>query len=144
MPWEALEFYLDYLAVGRLAVYIDSITVNMRQHLSYDRLTIAHDHFEPFKTGAFFAEKKAALARAELLNFERSASLDSRMLSEILVLLRERRVHEARMLFQRVSWSLIDQYHYMRFGSFAWFSRRFGFELGSRSFVMVSRLIGGA
>ena len=30
MPWEALEFYLDYFAEGRTAVHVDRVVVGWR------------------------------------------------------------------------------------------------------------------
>jgi len=58
------EFYLDYLGSGRTVAYVDEVVVNIRQHDSASRLTHLFDHFEPFNTGSFFADKKRELAES--------------------------------------------------------------------------------
>jgi glycosyltransferase involved in cell wall biosynthesis len=143
MPWEALEFFLDYLAPRRSAVYIEELIVNTRQHNNPERLTLKYDHFEPLSAGLFFAEKKLHLSESSLINVERAAALDSRILSCIHSLLRRRRLQEAKELFETVSWGLMDRYAWVRPGSFAWCSQRFGF-LGAKSFIAVNRVIGRA
>lgn len=143
MPWEALEFYLDYLAPGRSAAYLDAVIVNMRQHESPDRLTIKHDHFEPYNTGSFFAEKKSQLQSASLLNTERASALDQRILSSVHSLLCSGRVRHARELFREVNWELIDRYPWFRPASFASVSKRIGFA-GAQSLIFANRLLGRA
>lgn len=143
MPWEALEFYLDYFAAGRTVVHVDRVVVGNRQHASPDRLTIRHDHFEPHNTGRFFAEKKDGLTAAGLANRERIAALDRRILGCIHALLRQGRRQEARRLFDRISWDLIGDDRRPRFGSFAWSSHAFGFA-GARAFIAVNRVLGRA
>ena len=144
MPWEAHEFYLDYLAPGGRAVYVDSVIINVRQHCASSRLTYAHNHFEPFQTGIFFADKKRDLKRGATINLEREAALDARIVSCIHALLRQNRLCEAESLFQIVNWGLVAEYRWVRPGSFAWFCRRLGFHVGARGFIAVNRLIGRA
>jgi glycosyltransferase involved in cell wall biosynthesis len=141
MPWEALEFYLDYFAEGRTVAHVDRVVVGSRQHREPDRLTIRHDHFEPHNTGRFFAEKKDQLKRAGLATGERIAALDGRILSCIHSLLRQGCRREARQLFDAVSWDLIGSERRQRFGSFAWSSRVFGFA-GARAFIAANRVLG--
>jgi glycosyltransferase involved in cell wall biosynthesis len=143
MPWEALEFLLDYLASGRSAVYIDDLVVNTRQHNTPERLSIKYDHFEPFVAGSFFAEKKRELIGKLLLNTERECALDWRILASIHSLLRVGRFAEARTLFAEISWDRAYQYPWSRPGSFAWTAKHFGF-LGAKSFIAANRLIGRA
>jgi glycosyltransferase involved in cell wall biosynthesis len=143
MPWEALEFYLDYFAEGRTAAYVDRVVVGSRQHDSPDRLTIRHDHFEPDNTGWFFAEKKHELTTARLAHPERIAALDRRILSCIHSLLRQGRRQQARRLFDEISWDLIGRDGRQRIGSFAWSSHVFGFA-GARAFIAVNRVLGRA
>ena len=107
MPWEALEFYLDYLAEGRSAVYVNNTIVNSRQHEKPDRLTIRHNHFEPRYMGDFFAEKKKQLKLSGLLNDERIAALDKRILSCVHSLLRQGLEADAHRLFSMVNWGLM-------------------------------------
>jgi hypothetical protein len=144
MPWEAHEFYLDYLAPGGRAVYVDSIIINVRQHCGNSRLTRAHDHFEPFQAGLFFSEKKSDLQEASEINLERAAALDARVISCIHQLLSANRQSEAKALFERVSWSLSSGYRWVKPGSFAWFCRQLGFQVGARGFIAANRLIGRA
>ena len=143
MPWEALEFFLDYLAPGRSAVYIKELIVNTRQHKDPERLTVKYNHFEPFNTGLFFVEKKQQLSDNLLINIERAAALDARILGCVHSLLRSGRSREAQELFKTVSWELMDRYVWLRPGSFAWCSRRFGFP-GAKSFIAVNRIFGRA
>jgi glycosyltransferase involved in cell wall biosynthesis len=143
MPWEALEFYLDYFASGRTVAYVDRVVVGRREHLEPDRLTIRYDHFEPHDTGRFFAEKKDELKSAGLANRERIAALDWRILSCIHALLRQGRWREARRLFDKIDWDLIGSDRRQRVGSFAWSSRAFGFA-GARAFIAVNRVLGRA
>jgi hypothetical protein len=144
MPWEGHEFYLDYLTPGARAVYVNSIVVYVRQHSASSRLTHAHDHFEPFRTGLFFAEKKKDLREGRATNLEREEALDARIVSCIHMLLGANRITEARNLFERVSWEASGGYRWVRPGSFAWCCRQFGFHMGARGFIAANRVIGRA
>jgi hypothetical protein len=143
MPWEALEFYLDYFAQGRTIVQVDRVVVARREHDSPDRLTIRHDHFEPHNAGRVFAEKKDALKTAGLATPERIAALDRRILSCVHSLLRQGRWQQARRLFDTIDWDLIPRDRRQRVGSFAWSSRVFGFA-GARAFIAANRALGRA
>jgi glycosyltransferase involved in cell wall biosynthesis len=141
MPWEALEFNLDYLAEGRTAVYVNRVILNSRQHEEPNRLTIRHDHFEPHCMGRFFAEKKNQLKISGLLNEERIAALDKRILSCVHSLLRQGRERDAQRLFDKVSWDLMRNQGPQRVASFAWSSQVFGF-LGAKAFIAANRMLG--
>jgi hypothetical protein len=141
MPWEALEFYLDHFASGRTVAHVDQAVVRSRQHDSPDRLTIRHDHFEPYNTGRFFAEKRDELKRAGLATPERIAALDRRILSCIHLLLRQQRRREAHRLFIGIDWDLMQGERRPRVASFAWSSRVFGFA-GAWAFIAANRVLG--
>jgi len=141
MPWEALEFYLDYLAEGRSAVYVNNTIVNSRQHEKPDRLTIRHNHFEPRYMGDFFAEKKKQLKLSGLLNDERIAALDKRVLSCVHSLLRQGLEADAHRLFSMVNWDLMTNQGSSRVASFVWSSRVFGFA-GAKAFIAANRVLG--
>src|SRR4051794_2073690 len=141
MPWEALEFYLDYLVESRTTVYVNRVIVSRRQHEEPDRLTIKHDHFEPHCMGRFFAEKKTQLEISGLLNEERIAALDKRILSCVHSLLRQGHERDAHRLFDEVSWDLMRNQGAQRVASFAWSSRVFGF-VGAKAFIAANRVLG--
>jgi hypothetical protein len=106
-------------------------------------LTNRYNHFEPYNTGRFFAEKKDALTTAGLANRERIVALDRRIASCVHALLRQRRAREARRLFDRIDWDLAGNNGRPRFGSFAWSSRTLGFA-GARAFIAANRVLGRA
>jgi glycosyltransferase involved in cell wall biosynthesis len=143
MPWESLEFYLDYLsAPDRTATYVEDVVVHIRQHQTPGRLTHLHNHFEPFGAGSFFVEKKRQLQTRSLLNVERASALDFRIMSSVHSLLCGRRPSEAKLLFDEISWEKLSSYEWLRAGSFAWCARQFGFFVGARGFIAGNRLLG--
>jgi glycosyltransferase involved in cell wall biosynthesis len=141
MPWESLEFYLDYLAPGRLAAYVDRVVVRCRQHNEPDRLTIRNNHFEPYIMGRFFVEKKDRLKQIGLASEVRITALDSRILSCVHMLLCRGRRRDAGRLFDKVDWPLRPRDRRLRVGSFSWMSQVFGFG-GARAFIAANRLLG--
>lgn len=143
MPWEALEYFLDYVSVGGGAVFIDDIVVNCRQSERAERLTNKLNHFEPFRMGQFFAERKNALSQRGMATAERVSALDRRILNCVHSLLRQRRYHEADILAEIIERPLLNDHPAYRLGSFAW-TFRWGGSRGARLFVHVNRLIGRA
>jgi glycosyltransferase involved in cell wall biosynthesis len=143
MPWEALDYFLDYVSDGGEAVFVDDIVVNRRQGERPERLTNKLNHFEPLRMGKFFEGRKALLTQAGAATDERVAVLDQRILNCVQALLRQRRFRDAEGLAKEVRYHLLKGHPHYRVGSFLWAFRWGGF-FGARFFVALNRLIGRA
>jgi glycosyltransferase involved in cell wall biosynthesis len=139
--WEADEYFLDYLSLGERAIFVNDIVVNRRQSNRPQRLTNKLNHFEPMRTGTFFAGCKERLSALGVANAERFAALDKRIVNSIHCLLRAKRYRDAKTLAERVSRNLPPQYARYRVGSFAWFFKWGGIRAGIL-FVKINRVIG--
>jgi glycosyltransferase involved in cell wall biosynthesis len=141
MPWEAMEYYLDYLSHGEKVIFIDDIVVNRRQSDRPERLTNKLDHFEPMRMGTFFVDCKDRLLASGAASDERFAALDNRILNCIHSLLYANRYADATILARSVSRNLLGHYARYRLGSFAWFFKWGGIRAAS-FFMTINRLIG--
>jgi glycosyltransferase involved in cell wall biosynthesis len=143
MPWEAQDYFLDYVCAGGGVVFIDDIVINRRQGDRAERLTNKLNHFEPFRMGQFFAERRETLLQLGMATVERVAALDQRILDSVQALVRQKRVAEAEILAKKIQRPLLEAHQHYRPGSFAWTFRWGGFP-AARLFVGVNRLIGRA
>jgi glycosyltransferase involved in cell wall biosynthesis len=140
--WEVMEYLFEFLAAGRQVAYTDFMVVKIRHHDSVGRITNRFDHYEPAKTGRFFAEQKEKLINCGCLNFERASALDFHILTNAYQLLRGGRSQEADRLYDTVSWHHLLKYDWCRFGSMAWIAGWGGRKLGTRSFYYMNKILG--
>jgi glycosyltransferase involved in cell wall biosynthesis len=143
MPWEALDYFLDYVSEGGRVVFVDDIVVNRRQGERPERLTNKLNHFEPLRMGRFFESRKDVLTHAGTATDERVAALDQRILNCVQALLRQRRIRDANDLAKKIQSHLLKGHPAYRPGSFVW-TFRWGGIFGARLFVALNRLIGRA
>jgi glycosyltransferase involved in cell wall biosynthesis len=141
MPWEAMEYFLDYLSLEKQVVFIDDIVVNRRQSSRPERLTNKLDHFEPMRTGMFFVNRKNRLLALGAASDERLAALDDRIIVCIHGLLYADRYADAEALARNVRLNRSSQHAKYRLGSFAWCFKMGGLQAASY-FVTINRLIG--
>lgn len=139
--WEAAKFVMDSLEPGGEMVKSDCIIVNITQHDDKNRLSVAHDHDEPYQAGLFFAGQLERLRKKGLLNAERASALNARVLSSVHSLLRGGEVERAGELLGRVEWKRAKPE--ARPGSFAWVARVGGLP-GARAFIAINRVMGRA
>jgi hypothetical protein len=141
MPWEAMEFFLDYLSIEKKVVFLDEIVVNRRQSDRPERLTNKLDHFEPMRMGMFFAGRKQRLVDQRAASDERFAVLDERIIGCIRSLLYADRYQDAAILASYINFRQSRGHATYRLGSFAWFFKVGGIQAASY-FVTINRLIG--
>lgn len=138
--WEVVVFMCESLARGAPAAACEAVTVNVSQHTDPDRISVRHDHFEPLATARTFAALKARLAARGLLNAERVAAIDGRLLPCLHALLRAGRP-EAREVYAAIDWARVARHARYRTASFAWCAR-WGGLTGARSFTALNRVLG--
>ncbi len=136
--WEAAEFWLDYLALGVRATFVDDIVSNMRQHRSEQRLTIRYDHFEPLQEGRFLIRQKVKLSAAQVLTPEREEALDQRILGCAHSLAWGGRYADVSILLESINWAAIRSRRWYRLYSFAHSCNLAG-VFGARVFALVNK-----
>jgi glycosyltransferase involved in cell wall biosynthesis len=141
MPWEAMEYFLDYLSTERKVVFIDEIVVNRRQSDRPERLTNKLDHFEPMRMGMFFVGRKQRLVDLHAASDERFAVLNERIIGCIRSLLYADRYQDAAIMASYINFGQSRGHAAYRLGSFAWFFKLGGIQ-AARYFVTFNRLIG--
>lgn len=140
MIWEVVMFLCESLAQGAPAAACEAVVLNVSQHADPGRMSVRHDHFEPLATARIFAALKARLAARDLLNEERVAALDGRLLPCLHALLRADRP-EAREVYATIDWALARRSAQHRLASFAWCAC-WGGLMGARGFTALNRILG--
>lgn len=138
--WEVVAFLCESLALGGAAAACGRTVVNVAQHADPGRITVRHDHFEPLMTARTFAAMKAGLMDRGLLNGERIAAFDGRLLPCLNALLREGRP-EAREVYGAIDWAEGRRGRRHRPASFGWCAQ-WGGLAGARGFVALNRALG--
>src|SRR5207247_1862362 len=81
VPWEVFDYFLSLLAEGFSIVHVPHVIAHIRQHDSPERLSIATNHFEPYRTGRLYSDFKHRLAQRQCLTAKRREMADQKILS---------------------------------------------------------------
>lgn len=137
---EVFEYFFTLFSVYPNIIYIDAPVTKIRQHLSKNRITIAHEHYEPFGRIQLLYWYKNLLIHNHLLNDARNAALDEKLTFHLIVA-KQRNIYIDDCYYDIVDTNSIRKYYWYNIFKISGFIGFLGVKKGINWYVRVEKIL---